>query len=68
MCYKVETGEKFDTCVNNERGEMFIEDEVLTCRIVLNGRSVVLGVGRSCRRGRAWSSYRNRCVRVYSRG
>ena len=67
-CYKVDSGEFFDMCVENERGEMVIEDEVMTCRMVMEGRAVAMGIGRSCRRGRAWSSYRNRCVRVYSRG
>ena len=38
------------------------------CAKVTEILSVVLGVGRSCRQGRAWGSYRNRCVRVYSRG
>ena len=45
-----------------------VEDEVMTCTMVMEGRAVAMGIGRSCRRGRAWSSYRNRCVRVYSRG
>jgi len=67
-CYKVEKRAMFDMCVENENGEMVVEDDVLTCKMVLEGRAVSLGVSRSCRRGRAWSPYRKRCVRVYSRG
>jgi len=67
-CYKVDQGEMFAMCVAEEKGEIELEDEVLTCKLVMEGRAVVGGISRSCRRGRAWSRYRNRCVRVYSRG
>merc|ERR1711913_22837 len=66
-CYKVDQGEMFAMCVAEEKGEIELEDEVLTCKLVMEGRAVVGGISRSCRRGRAWSRYRNRCVRVYSR-
>jgi len=67
-CYKVDSGDMFDMCVENNHGEIVIEEDMMTCRMVMEGRAVAMGIGRSCRRGRAWSSYRNRCVRVYSRG
>jgi len=67
-CYKVDQGEMFEMCVADERGELVLEDNVVTCKMVMEGRAVAMGISRSCRRGRAWSRYRNRCVRVFSRG
>merc|ERR1711872_10933 len=67
-CYKVDEGEMFDMCVSDEKGEIVLEDNIITCKMVMEGRAVIGGVSRSCRRGRAWSRYRNRCVRVFSRG
>eukprot|EP00092_Neocalanus_flemingeri_P027772 GFUD01030146.1.p1 GENE.GFUD01030146.1~~GFUD01030146.1.p1 ORF type:complete len:350 (-),score=77.24 GFUD01030146.1:126-1175(-) len=67
-CYTVDRGDMINMCLESQQGELVIENEVLACTMVTRGRAVAMGIGRSCRRGRAWSSYRNRCVRVYSRG
>jgi len=67
-CYKVDQGEMFEICVADEKGEMVLEDNVVTCKMVMDGRAIAMGISRSCRRGRTWSRYRNRCVRVFSRG
>jgi len=67
-CYKVDSGDMFNMCLDSQHGELAIEDKLMTCKMETRGRAVIMGAGRSCRRGRTWSSYRNRCVRVYSRG
>jgi len=67
-CYLVDTGNSFEMCMDSKKGGIILEDGLLTCKMVQDGRSVIMGVGRSCRRGRTWSSYRNRCVRLFSRG
>jgi len=67
-CYKVDTDENYDMCADSDKGDILLENDMITCELVQQGRAVILGVGRSCRRGRTWSSYRNRCVRVFSRG
>ena len=69
-CYRVETGETFDTCFLSQHGELIIVADMISCKMVPQGRlrAVLVGRGRSCRRGRTWSPFRNRCVRVFSRG
>ena len=56
----------FDICKESEDGVMAKEGKIVTCKMEMDDRSVVSGPGRSCKRGRVWSDYRNKCVRLYS--
>ena len=52
-CYKVDSGEIFDKCLENRDGELVLVDGVVTCNIVASSRALAMQAGRSCRRGGA---------------
>jgi len=61
-CYKMKAS---TMCLESETGDLeLIEDEV-TCSSSMGGRSTIGGRGGGCRKGRAWSNRRQRCIRVF---